>query len=292
MTGLSNPGAIPLQAAVLMNVERELCSAWIAGANPLSPSVEKINEHGRSALEFAMRLKAEQGWHVTALAWPPASNIEALRYALARGAERAVYLDGDGDDEPDSMAICSMLAQALANERYDLILCGSQSQAALGGLLAPLLAGRLDLPQVTRLVDGDVRDGMLVARRSLEGGLREEVVCPLPAVAAVLPGESISQYVAVHRRASVKMDSIERRPVSKPANTWILKVLTPPRKRAQAAPASAPGGSAAERMKQMLGGGKKEQAGAAVFSGPPEAAVEKIYAYLQEHGFLPTRDED
>jgi electron transfer flavoprotein beta subunit len=281
----------PFHTLVLMRVERELTAPWIPGVSRLADCVQKINEHDRCALEIALRLKAEQGGRVTVIAWSPANNREALRFALAGGVERAIYLDAGNIEEIDGWALCRILAQAISIDHFDLILCGTQSQTALGGPLAALLAGLLDLPCVTRLVEGEIKDGTLYAQRSLESGLRETIRCPLPAIASVLPGEILPQYVSVHRRASVDMRCIEVRRITPPANVWILKELIQPRKRAQITPPPTQEGSASERMKRLLMGAKTESASGPVFEGSPQAAAERLYAYLQNHGFLPNRSK-
>jgi len=281
----------PFHALVLMRVERELAAPWIPGISRLADNALKINEHDRCALQIALRIRDTQGGRVSALAWSPATNREGLRYALAAGVERAVFLDGGEMDECDGWTACRILAQTLDKEPFDLILCGTQSQAVLGGLLAPLLAGLLDLPCVTRFVDGEVRDGALYARRSLEGGISETLLCPLPAVVSVLPGEILPRYVSAHRRASVEMHRIEEQSITPPANVWILKELTQPRKRAQMTPTPAVEGSASERMKRMLAGGKPIAATGHVFQGPPQEAAEKLFVYLRDHGLLANRIE-
>lgn len=280
-----------LDIAVLVRVESVLRVPWIAGDMRPEDFLYEVNQNDRCAMEIALRLGAAQGGRVTAISWSPAQNLEALRYAMAGGVEHAFYLD-HGPDEADGQAICRILAPVMQEYRFDLILCGTQSQAALGSPLAPLLAGLLSLSQVTRVVDCDVRDGMLYASRSLEGGVREEVACGLPAVVSVLPGERIPPYVSYHRRMAVNMDRIERRLAAKPAASWVVKEITPPRRRTQNGAAASPAGSASERMKQMLAGGKKEPVSGQVFTGTAQATAARLFAYLQEHGFIQKRDED
>lgn len=287
------PNGVPSPAiAVLVDIERIFPRPWVTGITRRADGLISVSREARCALDIALRLRAGGGGQVTAISWSPDENREALGYALAAGADRAVYLDYGAAQECDAWTLCRTLAQVMEGDPYGLILCGTQHTAPLGAPTAGLLAGLLDLPQVTRLADGEVREGVLYARRNLERGAGEEVVCPLPVVAGVSPAERTPPYVSLHRRRSVDMERIERRPVSPAAGFWELKELTSPRRRTQIRSTPSSGASAAERMRQMLMGGRKEAASGQVFEGSPQAAAERLYAYLQEHGFLRRRDED
>ena len=55
----------------------------------------ELNEPDAYALEEALRLKEKHGGEVIAVSAGPARVTQALREALARGADRAIHVDGD-----------------------------------------------------------------------------------------------------------------------------------------------------------------------------------------------------
>src|SRR5581483_7825520 len=87
----------------------------------------EMNEPDAYALEEALRLKEQHGGEVVACAAGPARAAQVLREALARGADRALHVEGDALAAADALAVGGELARAMAGERFDLILTGLQS---------------------------------------------------------------------------------------------------------------------------------------------------------------------
>ena len=76
----------------------------------------------------------------------------------------------------------------------DLILFGSQAQDADTGQVGPLVATKLNLPQVTYMTDGTVDQARrLVAHRLVEQA-QEEVTVALPAVGTVSAPDTADEY--------------------------------------------------------------------------------------------------
>lgn len=120
---------------------------------------------------------------VTALIVGPAAAAEALRTALAVGADDGIHLQDDAFARLDEIQTAAVIAAVVKPMGYDLILVGKQEIDLDSGQLGPALAELLDVPHVGATVKLDLaEDGKsLVARRRIEGA--EEVVrVPLPAL--------------------------------------------------------------------------------------------------------------
>src|SRR3982751_7049185 len=70
----------------------------------------ELNEPDAYALEEALRLKEKQGGEVIAVSAGPARVTQALREALARGADRAIHVEGDALAKADASGVGKALA--------------------------------------------------------------------------------------------------------------------------------------------------------------------------------------
>ena len=98
-------------------------SAWIR-----EPDVTfETNEPDGFALEEALRLKEKHGGEVTAISMGPERAKQALKEALAKGADRAIHIAADDFSKLDPLASARSLAAAIQAENFDLLLTGLQS---------------------------------------------------------------------------------------------------------------------------------------------------------------------
>lgn len=106
----------------------------------------ELNEWDHSSLEVALQLAEQsEGIEVVVATVGPEEAEEILRTCLAKGADRAIRVWGDGFDELDELGVARVLAAVAAGDPADLILCGVQSSDAATGVA---LAGLLDVPHV------------------------------------------------------------------------------------------------------------------------------------------------
>jgi len=173
-----------------------------------------LSESDNHALEEAILLKERHGGQVTVVA-PEAPEVdEALFSALAKGAGRAIKITGL-EESLSTRATTARLAGALGDAGLlsaDLILTGVQAIDDLDGLIAPLLAFHLGLPNlgiVTRLVVDESR-GAVIATREFPSGVRGEYEISLPAVLGIQAAEKPPRYVPVSKvRAAMKTLKLE-----------------------------------------------------------------------------------
>jgi electron transfer flavoprotein beta subunit len=163
------------------------------GSRRLDPESKRLDRSGEGALnpfdanavEEALRLKDAGGeGEVVLVSLGPPKALDALRKALAMGADRAVLVSDDGAAGADLVATSKALAKALERESADLILFGQQANDSDGAVLWAAVADRLRLPVVSQAAEVTHADGKLTVKRQTEFGY-DVIEAPTPAVIAV-----------------------------------------------------------------------------------------------------------
>ncbi len=145
-----------------------------------------VNPFDENAIEAALQLREAHGGKVTAISMGPPQAEEALRHALAMGADEAILLTDAAFRGSDTLATSYALAAAVKKiGDVDLVLCGKQAIDGDTGQVGPGMAERLGFPQVTFAIELEVADGKLRARRVLDD-LFEVIEVKLPAVVTVV----------------------------------------------------------------------------------------------------------
>ena len=110
------------------------------------PSI--INPFDTYAIEEGLRLKEQFGGKVKVISMGPPQAIEALKEAVAMGADEAVLLSDQAFAGSDTWATAYTLSHALkALGGFDIILCGKQAMDGDTGQVGPGIARQLDISQ-------------------------------------------------------------------------------------------------------------------------------------------------
>ncbi|MCL6451757.1 MAG: electron transfer flavoprotein subunit beta/FixA family protein [Acetobacteraceae bacterium] len=148
-----------------------------------------LNPYDEFAVEEALRLKERLGGQVTVVTLGPERAKEALRTALAMGADEAVHLRDDALEGGDALSVSVALARALKDIPFDLILCGKQAIDDDSCQVGPRVAELLGIPQVTVVTKLEVDAAARTARAQREmDGYSEVVETPLPALVSAQKG--------------------------------------------------------------------------------------------------------
>lgn len=109
-----------------------------------------INPFDMYAIEEALRIREQHGGKVTVITMGPPQAEEALRQALALGADEAVLLSDRAFAGADTLATSYTLAKAIEKlGGFDLVICGKQAADGDTAQVGPEVAENLDLPHVT-----------------------------------------------------------------------------------------------------------------------------------------------
>jgi electron transfer flavoprotein beta subunit len=177
-------------------VKIAVCVKYVPeGTKRIDPATGRLDRSGEGALnafdanavEEALRLKEAAGdGEVVVLSLGPAKTQDALRKALAMGADRAVLISDDAAAGSDLVATSCLLAKALEREepQADLVLFGQQAGDSDGAVLWAAVADRLRRPLVSQAAEVTHADGNVTVKRQTEFGY-DVIQAALPAVVAV-----------------------------------------------------------------------------------------------------------
>ena len=144
-----------------------------------------INPYDANAVELALQLKEKLAGHVTVLTIGGGSVTDAVKHALAMGADEAFVLQDEAFRGSDSYSIAVILAKAMQKMgSFDLVLFGRQAADWDEGLVGPIVAENLGLPLVTQ-VKAIAAEGteLRFTRVTLEG--KQVYGAAMPAVVTV-----------------------------------------------------------------------------------------------------------
>ncbi|OGH02733.1 MAG: electron transfer flavoprotein subunit beta [Candidatus Lambdaproteobacteria bacterium RIFOXYD1_FULL_56_27] len=185
----------------------------------------RINEYDEYAIEEAVRLKESlPESELVVLTLGPPRAAEALKKALAMGADRAIHLNDPKAQDRDSFSVAQAIAGAVKDQGFDLIFTGMQSQDRGSGQVGLLLSELLGINGVSCVVGFAKTEGGIQVERELDGGLRAEVALGLPALVTCQLGLNQPRYPTLPNIMKAK---------KKPLETIELGPQTAPRVKAQ-----------------------------------------------------------
>lgn len=170
----------------------------------------EINEPDAYALEAALQLKEKNGGEVVALCAGPAGASQAIREALAKGADRALHIEDDRLGDLDTLAVSRLLSKAASAESPDLILTGLQSDDLGYGQTGVVIAELLGMPHATIIMEVEKKDASIRVKRELEDGWFQHVELPLPAVLTIQSGISKLRYATLMGIKKAKTKEVKR----------------------------------------------------------------------------------
>jgi len=175
----------------------------------------RLNEYDEYAVEQAVLLKEQLDGEpeLTVASLGPGRVTEAIKKALAMGADRGVHLVDDLGPRRDPWQVASALHAAVREEAYDLIFTGFQSADRGSAQVGPLLAGLLGYACLTTVVGFEYADGRVNVRRELEGGVKAVVEAALPAVVTCQLGLNRPRYPTLPNIMKAKRKEIRSLPV-------------------------------------------------------------------------------
>ncbi|HZM60397.1 MAG TPA: electron transfer flavoprotein subunit beta/FixA family protein [Vicinamibacterales bacterium] len=175
----------------------------------------EMNEPDAYALEESLRLREKHGGEVVVCAAGPARVQQVLREALARGADRALHVEDDRLAAADAALAAEALAAAMADEKFDLVLTGLQSDDQGHAQTGVILAERLGMPHSTIVMDVQIdpstgSGGALRIKRELEGGWFQWIAMPLPSLLTIQSGINQLRYATLKGIMAAKKKEIRK----------------------------------------------------------------------------------
>lgn len=152
-----------------------------------------MNPYDEFAVEEALKLKEKFGGQVTVVSMGGDRVQETLRTALAMGCDQAVHINDPTLANPDEWVSAEILAKAVSQLPYDIILTGRIAVDDGSSQVAVRMADALNIPSVSSILKLEVEDGKATATREIDGGT-ELIEVDLPAVFTAQKGLNIPRY--------------------------------------------------------------------------------------------------
>ena len=188
-----------------------------------------LNPYDEFAVEEALKLKEKNGGEVIALSVGSDTSKEAIRQALAMGADRGILVKGE---KSDSYQVAEMIAQAIHPLSPDLILMGKQSIDTDGMQLPSMLSEILDLPAASVVTALTIDGTSVKAEKEVEGG-KEILSLVLPCIISAQKGLNDPRYPSLPNIMKAKSKPIEEiAGIASSARTVVIKMDRPEKKRA------------------------------------------------------------
>ena len=156
----------------------------------------RMNEYDEYAVEQAVQLKEQLAGtpELTVLSIGPDRVKEAIKKALAMGCDRGIHVKDDADYRLDPFEVAAVIAEYARGQQFDVIFTGFQSQDRGSAQVGVLIAELLGMPSVTTVVGFEFADGVITARRELEGGVKAVVKTATPALVTCQLGLNTPRY--------------------------------------------------------------------------------------------------
>ncbi|MDD3474196.1 MAG: electron transfer flavoprotein subunit beta/FixA family protein, partial [Syntrophaceae bacterium] len=172
-----------------------------------------INPYDEFSVEEALRIKEKlKAGDVTILSIGPDRVVEAIRTALAMGADKGIHVNDDAVNQGDPYCIAQTLAAAAKQAEFDIIFCGHRAIDDDLGETGAILAELLQIPQITLVTKLEVSADKksVTCERDVEGG-KEVVESPLPCVVTSQKGLNEPRYASLPGIMKAKKKPVDKK---------------------------------------------------------------------------------
>ena len=164
------------------------------------------DEHG---VEAGLQLVEKDAGEVTVISMGPPKAVDAIRRALAMGANRGILISDPALENSDAISTARAIAAAIKGQAFDLIICGTESTDGSSGAMPAQLAELLGLPLLSFAKKLEVSQGKAVIDRQTDAGY-DVVEAPLPAVVTVTGGINEARYPALRGIMQAKNKEVKQ----------------------------------------------------------------------------------
>jgi len=195
-----------------------------------------INPYDEFAVEEALRIKEAHGGTVTILSVGSEKTVEAIRTALAMGADKGVLINISGSGGYDGITTAKILSAILKETPFDVIIAGQRAVDDDNFLVGPATAEFLGIPHISMVIKEEITDGKMKCHRTVEGGT-VVLETPLPVLITTQRGINEPRYASLPGIMKAKKKPLDIKTISdigldsetlgKPL-AKIVKMQTPP----------------------------------------------------------------
>ena len=169
-----------------------------------------MNPPDNFAIEEALLIKERAGdGEVVIVSMGPTRVQKVIREGLAKGADRGIHLEEDGQIQTDPLSIAKSISSILKDENFDLVLSGLQSDDTGMGQTGVLIGEMLGMSTGTLVMETDVQVNTIRVKRELESGWFQWVKLPLPASISIQSGLNTPRYPSLRGIMGAKKKEIK-----------------------------------------------------------------------------------
>ena len=148
-------------------------------------------------VEAALRIKEAAGeGEVVLISMGPAKAADAIRKGLSMGADRALHVSDDALAGADALTTAQVLAAAIKAESPDLVVCGCESTDGSTGMVPPMIAELLGIPQLTFAKSVEASGSKVKVQRQTDVGY-DVLEADTPALVTVTAGVGEPRYASL-----------------------------------------------------------------------------------------------
>jgi electron transfer flavoprotein beta subunit len=165
--------------------------------NTLSREKEVVLDPGdECGIEEGLQLREAHGGEVILVSMGPERAKDAIRKGLSMGADRGVLIRDAQLAGADALLTARALAAAIEPEQPDLVICGTESYDGSTGMVPPMLAELLGVPQLTVAKKVEVDGATVRVHRQTSDGY-QVVEAASPALVTVTAGIAEPRYASL-----------------------------------------------------------------------------------------------
>src|SRR5438309_7977779 len=156
-------------------------TAVLEADNTVARDKEVVLDPGdECGIEEGLQLKEAHGGEVVLVSMGPERAKDAIRKGLSMGADRGILITDANLSGADAYLTARALAAAIKAEQADIVICGTESYDGSTGMVPPILAELLGLPQLTFAKKVEI-DGskVKVNRQTADGHMVLEATTPV-----------------------------------------------------------------------------------------------------------------
>jgi electron transfer flavoprotein beta subunit len=147
-------------------------------------------------IEIGLRLKEAHGGEVVLVSMGPEKARDAIRKGLSMGADRGILITDAALAGADAFLTARALHAAIEPETPDLVICATESYDGSTGMVPPMLAELLGVPQLTFAKQVEVTGGKVTIHRQTEEGYQVVEAAP-PSLITVTAGIAEPRYASL-----------------------------------------------------------------------------------------------
>ena len=147
-------------------------------------------------IEEGLQLKEKHGGEVVLVSMGPEKARDAIRKGLSMGADRGILITDEQLAGADALLTARALAAAIKAEQPELVICATESYDGSTGMVPPMLAELLGVPQLTFAKQVEVDGQRVTVHRQTEEGY-QVVEGSAPCLVTVTAGIAEPRYASL-----------------------------------------------------------------------------------------------